>query len=182
MKRRLAADIGGTFTDLVLFDEESGELHVHKTPSTPDDFTVGVLTGIDRTLDEKDASIDAVDTFVHGATVVLNALLERKLPKTGLITTHGFRDVLEIMRTNNPRMYDLRDVKPAPLVPRRLRIEVRERVRHTGEVRVPLDEGDVREAAAALVAEGINAVAVCLLHSYANPDHERRARTCRPRL
>jgi N-methylhydantoinase A len=176
MKHRLAADIGGTFTDLVLFDEESGELHVHKTPSTPEDFTVGVLTGIGRTLDEKNTSIQAVDAFVHGATVVLNALLQRKLPKTGLITTRGFRDVLEIMRTNNPRMYDLRDVKPAPLVPRRLRLEVRERVRHTGEVRVPLDEGDVRDATAALVAEGVDAVAVCLLHAYANPDHERRVK------
>jgi N-methylhydantoinase A len=171
---RLAADIGGTFTDLVLFDEASGELRVHKTPSTPDDLTRGVLDGVRRTLDEGGADLREVDRFVHGATVVLNALLQRRLPRTGLLTTAGFRDVLEIMRTNNPEMYDLQYVKPPPLVPRHLRLEVRERVRHTGEVLVPLREDDVRAAARRLRGEGVDAVAVCLLHAYANPAHERR--------
>jgi N-methylhydantoinase A len=172
---RLSADIGGTFTDLVLL-EEDGCLHVHKTPSTPRDFTNGILTGVQRILGERPGSrgLPDVDMFVHGATVVLNALLQWQLPATGLITTAGFRDVLEIMRTNNPAMYDLQYIKPAPLVPRRLRCEVRERVRHTGEVLTELDEGDVRDAAAVLRAAGVQAVGVCLMHAYANPDHERR--------
>ena len=173
MSYRLSADIGGTFTDLVLLDP-AGRLHVHKTPSTPRDFTEGILTGVERILREQQAELGAVDTFVHGATVVLNALLQMRLPRTGLITTAGFRDVLEIMRTNNPEMYDLSYVKPAPLVPRAMRLEVRERIRHTGEVLTVLEETDVRDAARKLVADGAEAVAVCLLHAYANPEHEQR--------
>ena len=173
MSYRLSADIGGTFTDLVLLDP-AGRLHVHKTPSTPRDFTEGILTGVERILREQQAELGAVDTFVHGATVVLNALLQMRLPRTGLITTAGFRDVLEIMRTNNPEMYDLSYVKPAPLVPRAMRLEVRERIRHTGEVLTVLEETDVRDAARKLVADGAQAVAVCLLHAYANPEHEQR--------
>jgi N-methylhydantoinase A len=171
MTYRIAADIGGTFTDLVLLDER-GTMRVDKTPSTPNDFTRGVLRGVARILDGGD--LHAVDTFVHGATVVLNALLQLRLPRTALVTTRGFRDVLEIMRTNNPRMYDLQYVKPQPLVPRELRLEVSERVRHTGEVLVPLDEADVRRAARELAESEVAAVAVCLLHAYANPTHERR--------
>lgn len=172
---RLSADIGGTFTDLVLVDE-AGEMHVHKTPSTPRDFTQGILTGADEIVTSRLGSGDLgpVDTFVHGATVVLNALLQLKLPRTGLITTTGFRDVLEIMRTNNPFMYDLQYVKPAPLVPRALRFEVEERVRHTGEILVELNEEEVRAVAARLRDEAVEAVGVCLLHAYANPAHERK--------
>ncbi|HEX5146640.1 MAG TPA: hydantoinase/oxoprolinase family protein, partial [Conexibacter sp.] len=175
MSYRLSADIGGTFTDLVLVDE-AGEMHVHKTPSTPRDFTQGILTGADEIVTARlgDGDLGPVDTFVHGATVVLNALLQLKLPSTGLITTAGFRDVLEIMRTNNPFMYDLQHVKPAPLVPRALRLEVAERVRHTGEVLEPLDDQSVRDAAARLREAGVEAVGVCLLHAYANPAHEQR--------
>jgi N-methylhydantoinase A len=171
---RLSADIGGTFTDLVLVDAE-GELHVHKTPSTPHDFTAGILNGAEEILiGHNGASLRDVDLFVHGATVVLNALLESKLPRAGLITTRGFRDVLEIMRTNNPHMYDLQFVKPRPLIPRRLRLEVTERIRHTGEVLVALDEEEVRAAARVLRRAEVEAVGVCLLHAYANPEHERR--------
>ncbi len=175
MSYRLSADIGGTFTDLVLVDE-SGNMDVHKTPSTPRDFTRGILTGSEEIVTARLGSGDLapVDTFVHGATVVLNALLQLKLPRTGLITTAGFRDVLEIMRTNNPFMYDLQYVKPAPLVPRSLRLEVRERVRHTGEIVEGLCEDDVRIAAARLREEQVEAIGVCLLHAYANPAHERR--------
>ncbi len=175
MTYSLAADIGGTFTDLVLLDE-AGDLHVHKTPSTPRDFTEGVLVGMEYILRQRgpSASLADVDTFVHGATVVLNALLQLDLPATGLLTTAGFRDVLEIMRTNNPAMYDLQHRKPAPLVPRRLRLEIRERMRHTGDVMQPLHEDDVRAAAAALREANVRAVGVCLLHAYANPSHEQR--------
>jgi N-methylhydantoinase A len=182
MKHRLAADIGGTFTDLVLLDE-GGTLHVHKTPSTPDDFKAGVLNGVKHITRStsgrettEDASLADIEYFVHGATVVLNALIQRKLPTTALITTTGFRDVLEIMRTNNPYMYDMQYVKPKVLIPRRLRFEVNERIRHTGEVLTPLDEDSVRAAAVRLKDADVAAVAVCLLHAYADGTHERRVR------
>ena len=181
MTARLAADIGGTFTDLVLLDPGGG-VHVAKTLSTPGDFKEGVLSGVERVLSDAGRASDwrislaDVDYFVHGATVVLNALLERKLPQAALVTTRGFRDVLEIMRTNNPRMYDLKWVKPKPIIPRHLRFEVAERVRHTGAVLHPLDEDATREVARRIAALGIRSVALCFLHAYANPAHERRAR------
>jgi N-methylhydantoinase A len=180
---RLSADIGGTFTDLVLLDD-AGILHVEKTPSTPGDFKDGVLNGIQQILtavrvghnDSDSIALKDIEYFVHGATVVLNALIQRKLPITALITTEGFRDVLEIMRTNNPSMYDMRYVKPPPLIPRRLRFEVTERVLHNGEVLTALDESSVKTAAAKLKNSGARAIAVCLIHAYANPAHERRVR------
>ena len=180
MGNRLAADIGGTFTDLVLIDEV-GNLHVHKTPSTPDDFKVGVLTGVEDIIGnggsgDDDGPLSDTDYFVHGATVVLNALIQRKLPITALVTTAGFRDVLEIMRTNNPFMYDMQYVKPKALIPRRLRFEVTERTRHTGEVLQPLDEDSVRTVAERLKSAEVETAAVCLLHAYANPEHEQRVR------
>ena len=181
MTARLAADIGGTFTDLVLLDSGGG-VHVAKTLSTPGDFKEGVLSGVARILSDagavrgRDIALADVDYFVHGATVVLNALLERKLPQAALVTTAGFRDVLEIMRTNNPRMYDLKWIKPKPIIPRHLRFQVGERVRHTGEVLRALDEEGTREVARRIAALGIRSVALCFLHAYANPDHERRAR------
>ena len=181
MTARLAADIGGTFTDLVLLDAGGG-VHVAKTLSTPGDFKEGVLSGVERVLSDTGAeahgavALADVDYFVHGATVVLNALLERKLPQAALVTTAGFRDVLEIMRTNNPRMYDLKWVKPKPIIPRHLRFEVAERVRHTGDVLRPLDEAGIRDVARRIAALGIRSVALCFLHAYANPEHERRAR------
>ncbi|MBC8038797.1 MAG: hydantoinase/oxoprolinase family protein, partial [Rhizobiales bacterium] len=183
MSNRLSADIGGTFTDLVLLDD-AGHLHVEKTPSTPGDFKEGVLNGIQKTLTAVSKgrngsgaiALKDIEYFVHGATVVLNALLQRKLPATALITTEGFRDVLEIMRTNNPFMYDMRYIKPAPLIARRLRFEVTERMLHTGDVLTPLDEASVRAAAAKLKQSGATTVAVCLLHAYANTAHERRVR------
>lgn len=179
----MSADIGGTFTDLVLLDA-NGQLHVEKTSSTPDDFKRGVLTGVDKILHTTARNTDGkveldlsdLEYFVHGATVVLNALIERKLPTTALVTTAGFRDVLEIMRTNNPYMYDLKWEKPKPLIPRNLRFEVNERVRHTGEIWIPLDENEVRELARQIQLKDINTIAVCFIHSYANPVHEQRFR------
>ncbi|MEJ1938802.1 hydantoinase/oxoprolinase N-terminal domain-containing protein, partial [Nostoc sp. NIES-2111] len=163
--------------------DAEGRLHVEKTSSTPGDFKPGVLVGVDKILGNlravtgrKDLTLADVDYFVHGATVVLNALIERKLPKTALITTRGFRDVLEIMRTNNPAMYDLKWVKPAPLIERKYRFEITERMRHTGAVWNPLDEAETRALARNIRALGINAVAVCLLHSYSNPAHENRVK------
>lgn len=168
---RVASDIGGTFTDLVYHDERSGETSFAKTSTTPDDFARGVLDAIRK------AQFDTVPAsfFVHGSTVVINALTERKGARTGLITTRGFRDVLEIGRANRPDIYNFSYQKPRPFVPRHLRMEVGERVNYKGQVLEPLDEADVRAAVAFLLEEGVEAIAVCFMHSYANPSHERRA-------
>ena len=137
---RLAADIGGTFTDVAAFEEKSGRLLLGKALSTPARLVEGIAHGVDKAaVRYADASV-----FLHGSTIAINTLLERSGAKAALITTQGFRDVLEIMRTNNPFMYDMGYVKPAPLIARRLRFEVTERMLHTGEVLTKLDEASVR--------------------------------------
>lgn len=166
---RLATDIGGTFTDLVYVNRD-GQVGFAKAPSTPPDFSRGVLNVIDK------AGLDPeqVESFVHGSTVVINALTERKGARTGLVTTRGFRDVLGIGRANRPDMYNLRFRKQPPFVPREWRWEVTERVDFRGQVITPLDEDEVRRVAGDIAREGLEAVAVCFLHSYAYPEHERR--------
>ena len=176
--RRLAIDIGGTFTDLVALDEASGELTLEKTLTTPADFALGVLDAIE----EAAVPLSDVSQFVHGTTVVINALTERTGCRVALITTRGFRDVLEIQRANRTDMYNLMYCKPRPFVPRRLRLEVRERVTWKGEVREPLCEEDVELAAAECRRSGAEAIAVCFLHSYANAEHEKRAKDLLERL
>lgn len=165
---RVATDIGGTFTDLVYLDEETGAVGVTKAPSTPANFAEGVINTLVK------AQFEAAETsfFVHGSTVIINALTERSGVKTGLITTRGFRDVLEIGRANRPDIYNMAYAKPRPFVPRYLRLEARERVDHRGEVLEPLDEADVRAAVEVFRQEGVEAIAICFLHSYANPAHE----------
>ena len=153
---------------------EGGRAAVVKVASTPDDYGRGVLHGLAEALAELDLSAAGVAEIVHGFTVATNAILEGKGAEMALITTEGFRDVLEIARLRVPRLYDLAYRKPPPLVERRLRLEVRERVDARGRVVVPLDAGDVERAAAAVRGAGVSSVAVCLLHSYANPEHERR--------
>ena len=165
---RLATDIGGTFTDLVHFDEETGALSVAKALSTPDDLTRGVLD----TIDQAGLDADAVDYFVHGGTTVINAITERTGAKTALVTTEGFRDVLEIARGNRPDLYNLRYRKEVPFVPRRLRFEVRERVDAKGRVRVPLHLEDLDRVIEVCRAEAVEAIAIQFLHSYAAPEHE----------
>jgi len=170
MRIRMATDIGGTFTDLVALDEDSGKITLTKAPSTPPEFHRGLADAIRKSgLDPR-----AVAFFVHGTTVVINALTERKGAPTALVTTRGFRDVLEITRANRPDMYNLRFQKQAAFVPRHLRFEVDERVGYKGDVMKPLDESSVRVAADEIKALGVSAVAVCFLHSYANPTHEAR--------
>jgi N-methylhydantoinase A len=168
---RVAVDIGGTFTDLVALDEAGADVSTTKVQTTPPEFQRGVMQSVAK------APVDpaSVGFFVHGSTVIINALTERKGARTGLITTGGFRDVLEIQRANRPDLYNLYYVKPRPFVPRELRLEVTERVSHKGEVLTPLSEGEVAEAVRRLRDEGVEAVAICFLHSYANPEHERRA-------
>ncbi len=171
---RLGVDIGGTFTDLVVIDEASGAVRVGKLLTTPKDPAQGVETGIVRLLEEMGASPRAVGSLIHGTTLATNALIERKGARTALITTRGFRDALEIGREGRYDMYDLFIDPPSPLAPRHLRREVDERLLADGSVMKPLDEAGAREIIRDLLAEGVEAVAVCLLHAYLNPAHELR--------
>ncbi len=173
---RLGVDIGGTFTDHVLYDQESGRVHTLKTPSTPEDLSLCVLEGIHRFDAGRDSGIAGLETVAHGTTVNTNAILERKGALCGLITTRGFRDILEIGRQTRPKFYDWYADRPVPLVPRYLRIGVTERINSKGEVLAPLNEEDVIQAVEVFKRESVQAVAVCLLNSYANPAHERRVR------
>ena len=166
-------DIGGTFTDLVIAGTDSS-LHTMKLLSTPDDYGRGIISGMTAVMAEHAIDAAAIERVVHATTVATNAILERKGAHTALITTAGFRDVLEMRRLRIPEMYTLNYPKPEPLVPRRLRREVIERLGPAGEVRIPLDEPSVIDAAQRFRDENVEAVAICLLHSYANPDHERR--------
>jgi len=165
---RVASDIGGTFTDLAYLDEESGEVGTAKVSTTPAAYAKGVV----ETLRKTELSVPDTSYFVHGSTVIINAITERKGVKTGLITTKGFRDVLEIGRANRPDIYNMYYTKPPPFVPRYLRLEAEERVNYKGEVLTPLNDADVRSAVEKMQAEGVQALAVCLLHAYANPSHE----------
>jgi N-methylhydantoinase A len=175
---RIGIDVGGTFTDIVLVDDRSGQVHYTKVLTTHHDLAEGVVGGIDKILHQVGAAFGDVDYLVHGTTIGTNALIERKGARTGLITTEGFRDVLEIARIERPDagLYDMNVDLPAPLVPRALRLEVAERVSADGRVVRPFDEASARHAAAALKAAGVEAVAVAFLFSFRNPDHEQRMR------
>jgi N-methylhydantoinase A len=170
---RLGVDVGGTFTDLIFYDEQSGEIRVAKAPTTPAGPERGILDAIAAGVPGE--RLRQAQFFLHGTTVGLNALLERRGAVVGLLATHGFRDVLEIRRGDRAEMYDLFWKQPEPLVPRRLRIGVRERVYATGEVHTPIELDDVRTAAAAFASEGVTAVAIAFLHAYANGAHELAA-------
>lgn len=165
---RVATDIGGTFTDLVSLDKQ-GKISIAKSHTTPPNFEQGVIDVIAKSR----VHPGEIEAFFHGTTVIINALTERKGAKTGLITTKGFRDVLEIGRANRPDLYNVRFEKPKPFVPRFLRREVDERLNYRGEVLVPLNRGDVEAAVAYFQKEGVEAIAVAYLHSYANPVHEQ---------
>lgn len=171
---RLGVDIGGTFTDATLLDERTGEWRIAKIPSTPREPARGFMTAVLRVVAEAGLAPTDVRLLVHGSTVATNAIIEGKTATTAFVTTRGFRDMLEIARQMRPALYDLQFQKPRPLVPRRLAFEVRERLGPSGEVIEPLDVQSVLDVGAALGATGVEAVAICLLHSYANPEHERR--------
>ncbi|HZO97613.1 MAG TPA: hydantoinase/oxoprolinase family protein [Gaiellaceae bacterium] len=174
MTVRVAVDIGGTFTDATLIDEESGRVSIAKTLTTPADPSEGFMAAAERALAGAGAGAAAVGFVVHATTVATNAIIEGKVARSGFVTTAGFRDLLEIARQVRPSLYDTRFEKPRPLVPRDRAVEVTERLGPGGEVLTPLDEGSVRAAAAALAREAVESVAVCLLHAYVNPEHERR--------
>ena len=171
---RLGIDVGGTFTDGVLWNETKGELFFSKVPSTPPSFVEGVLAAATEVLEQSRLSPDAVTHVVHGSTVAANIVHEKCGAKVGLITTQGFRDVLEIQRQRRDILFDLFYKKPPSLVPRFLRLEVPERLNSRGEVCVPLDEAKVREAIRTLKKQGCQAIAVIFLFSFLNSNHERR--------
>lgn len=176
--RRIGIDVGGTFTDVVLIDEATGEVWTTKVPSTPRDPSVGALKGLHRVLELSGTSADAVGFVGHGTTIATNMVIEGKGAKTALVTTRGFRDILEIRRAwrhDRADLYDLFFENPPDLVPRALRREVRERVLFDGRIETPLSIEDVDATVAALKEEGVEAIAVCFINSHANPDHERRA-------
>jgi N-methylhydantoinase A len=165
---QVAVDIGGTFTDLVALDGASGQVIRAKADTTPAQLWRGVLIA----LESAGVPAQRVGTFVHGTTVVINAITERTGARTALVTTRGFRDVLEIGRANRPDVYNLAYRKPVPFVPRYLRLEVGERISYRGEVIEPVSEAEVAACAEQLAALEVEAVAICLLHSWANPAHE----------
>lgn len=179
---RVAADVGGTFTDIACLSAD-GELSTCKVPSTPHDYARAIIEGIRALTTSLNASPSDLTEVLHASTVATNAILEGKGAKTALITTEGFRDVLELRRIRVPRLYEPLYEKPAPLAPRRHRYEVKERLDSKGAVVQPLDESQVQALARTLADANVEAIAICLLHSYANPTHERRiAQLLRERL
>jgi len=170
---RIGVDIGGTFTDLVWVDEATGAVRVGKLLTTPKDPSQAVEEGAVTLLHEAGAGAAAVRALIHGTTLATNALIERKGARVGLLATAGFRDAVEIGREGRYDMYDLFIDAPVPLVPRQLRIEVSERILADGAVLRPLDRAQARAAITELGALGVEAIAICLLHAYRNPVHER---------
>lgn len=170
---RVGVDIGGTFTDIVFLDED-GRILTKKVSSSVDDYARAIVEGLREVFGDSGLGGTDVGEVIHGTTVASNAILEQKGAKTGLVTTKGFRDVLEIRRLRMPRLYDLKWDKPPALVDRYLRREVDERVNARGEVVKPLDPAEVERVLERLLGEGIDALAVCLINSYANPVHEQR--------
>ncbi len=174
----LGIDTGGTHTDLVLVGRDSGQIWTAKVPTTPADPLKGILHGIDRILGESRSSLSELDELIYGTTLVTNMLVQHQAVKTALVTTRGFRDVLEIGRAyRSGNIYDIQFERQPPLVPRHLRMEVTERVNFRGEILQPLDEENCRAVVRALKARGVTSIAVCFLHSYIYPGHERRLKT-----
>jgi N-methylhydantoinase A len=171
----LGIDIGGTFTDIVVYDHAQGRRFSRKVLTTHDDPSRGVVEGIDRVLAEDGVPAAEIGRVVHATTLFTNAMIERKGAVTGLVTTAGFRDALEIGRERKYELYDVHIEKPQPLVPRHLRAEVPERMDARGAVRIPLDEAALETVVDGLVRDGVTSVAVAFLHAYANPAHERAA-------
>lgn len=176
MSVRIGVDVGGTFTDIVCFDEQEGDFRLLKVPSTPDRPSAAVIEGTRRVLNQFEVAAESVGFFIHGTTVATNTILERKGAEVALLVTAGFRDVPAIMRQDRPRLYDYFQQRPQPLIPRERRFEVPERMLYTGQVSRPLQEESTRQLLRRLRELGIRDIAVCLLHSYVNPSHERTLR------
>jgi 5-oxoprolinase (ATP-hydrolysing) len=172
---RIGFDIGGTFTDFVLLDTEHKDIRLYKSLTTPADPSIGALAGLTELLQLAHLNLADIADLVHGTTLVTNALIEHSGARLGLITTRGFRDILEMGTEQRYDIYDLFLRFPDPLVLRRHRLEVTERMDRNGNVLTPLDAGEVRAVAQRLAAEGVEAIAICFLHAYRNPAHEQQA-------
>ena len=170
---RIGLDIGGTFTDLVLADMATGQLQRHKRLTTPSDPAEGALAGLDELLSREALSFDDLSDLIHGTTLISNAIIERRGSPTALLATRGFRDILEMGTEQRYDIYDLFLRFPEPLVPRRLRLEVDERMTRDGDALVPPSLAAVEAQVAGLVEAGIAALAICFIHAYRNPEHER---------
>ncbi len=171
MVYRIGIDIGGAFTDLVGYDDETGEFIWVKDETTPQDPSIGVV----NTISKSKIDFSKVLSIIHGQTLVINTIIERKGARVGLLTTKGFRDVLELQRSNRRDMYNFRYQKPDPIIPRYLRIEVEERVMADGSVLKPLNEEEVKNGVNKLLKEGVESICISFINSYANPTHELRA-------
>jgi 5-oxoprolinase (ATP-hydrolysing) len=175
VRYRIGFDIGGTFTDFILLDTERSEIRLHKCLTTPQDPSIGALEGLGELVSAAGLTLAEIGDVVHGTTLVTNALIERRGAQLGLITTAGFRDILEMGTEQRYDIYDLFLQFPDPLVPRRLRLEARERMDRDGNVITALDPVEIRSIAQRLVADGVRAIAICFLHAYRNPAHEQAA-------
>jgi len=182
MGLRLGIDVGGTFTDLYLLDETRGREYTLKVPSTPDDPSQAILTGTRTLLERHGIRAGDVSYLSHGTTVATNTILQHAGARVGMVTTAGFRDLLEIARQKRPSVYNLFADKPPVLVPRHLRRELDERVAYDGTVVTKLKAAAARDELRRLFASGIDALAICFLHAYANPVHERQVKELARRL
>lgn len=170
----IGVDVGGTFTDFSVFNQETGELFNYKDSSTPADPSRAIVKGVQDVLEIKQAGPETVSYLAHGTTVGTNALIEKKGCRLGLITTKGFKDLMEIGTQRRPALYNLQAQKPYPLVPSGLNCTVPERIRYDGNIETPLDEEETRKVVRWLKAQGVQAIAVCTLFSFINPAHEER--------
>lgn len=170
---RIGIDVGGTFTDVCIFDEQSGKILIYKLSSTNKDPSTAIIDGINTIMEENNLLKSDINYLVHGTTVGTNAAIQRTGAKTGLLTTSGFRDIVEIARQTRPSLYDLTEDKPEQLIKRRLRKEVDERILHDGSIYKKIDVEEAKKPVTELIEEGIESIAVCFLHSYINPEHEK---------
>src|SRR5580700_7282048 len=173
---RVASDVGGTFTDTIAYDEVAKRVSVAKVPTTPENRALGTVRGLLRALELQGRSGAEIDYVGHGMTTATNAVIQRRGGRTAFITNEGFRDLLLIGRQNRPSLYDIRRTRPEPLVAREDCHTVRGRLDPAGREITPLDEDGLRHIAERLRTDRVAAVAICLLHAYANPAHERRAK------
>src|SRR5436190_5138014 len=172
MSWRIGVDIGGTFTDVALVEDATGDIAIAKVPSTPRDLCAGVLQGVEAAMRRRAAGADAVSLLSHATTVVTNAILEQSGARAAMIATRGFRDVLELRRSARADLYDLFQDPPAVLIPRRRRFEITERIGADGAVVAALADNEIDGLIAALKAARVDAIAVSLMFSFLNPEHE----------
>src|SRR5262245_52533469 len=170
----VGVDVGGTFTDFIAYDDETGQNVTFKRSSTPKDPANAIVDGLKAMMERFGISSDSVAQFGHGTTVGTNTLIQRKGARVALITTRGFRDVLEIGRQTRPGFFDMYTDWPPAVVPRTRRIEVDERVGADGKVRAPLTDAEIERVVKLALDSDVDAFAVCLLFAYLTPDHERR--------